>query len=530
MNEEFSIGRQKLGVLVDQSVNSSTLNWIRSLSTDTIIRDAAVGFSPNDADFKNFANKLLTGEIDVVLFFTAAGFEQFFRAAAKTIDQTRLIDSLNDIQTLAVGSLVAEKMAELGVEPAINISDGLDWRDVLVLLDKDCPVANLSVAIESTADVHGITAGLEARGASVVRVQAISFRQPDPSSPEQDILDAIEDGDLGTMLFPNPICAARFASLISGRDRPVLKRNSLELVVLAIGDETEQVLLDGGINCDVVLSDHHIRSEIENSSVYINQSLQRSRQQLSGPGSSSNDRNAPWYDSPFMKAVRREPVDVTPIWMMRQAGRYMQEYRDVRSKVDFLELCKNPQLCSEVMCTAVERLGVDAAIIFSDLLPILEPMGCELEFVKGDGPVIHNPIRNPQDIERIVALETNDELAFVMETVSQTRADLPADIPLIGFSGAPFSLASYMIEGGGTKHYAHTKRLMYADEVAWSELMSKLVRSIIIYSKGQVEAGAQCIQLFDSWAGCHATRRVRGEAKNHQRAAAKRRRAGARSP
>jgi uroporphyrinogen decarboxylase len=225
------------------------------------------------------------------------------------------------------------------------------------------------------------------------------------------------------------------------------------------------------------------------------------------PGTNPSDPNnqnakAAWYNNPFMKACRGEPTDVTPIWMMRQAGRYMSEYREVRAKTSFLELCANPQLCSEVMCTAVSRLGVDAAIIFSDLLPILVPMGMDLEFVAGDGPVIHNPLRTVADIDRVKPLHSNDELHFVMETVSQTRNDLPADMPLIGFAGAPFTLASYMIEGGSSRNYAHTKKLMYTDHGAWSQLMEHLSSSISIYLMGQIEAGAQVVQLFDSWAGC----------------------------
>jgi len=216
------------------------------------------------------------------------------------------------------------------------------------------------------------------------------------------------------------------------------------------------------------------------------------------------DPGAAWYNNPFMKACRGEPTDVTPIWMMRQAGRYMSEYREVRAQVSFLELCANPQLCSEVMCTAVSRLGVDAAIIFSDLLPILVPMGMDLEFVAGDGPVIHNPLRTVTDIDRVKPLASNDELHFVMETVALTRAELPADIPLIGFAGAPFTLASYMIEGGSSRNYAHTKKLMYTDHGAWSQLMQHLSSSISIYLKGQIDAGAQVVQLFDSWAGCLA--------------------------
>jgi uroporphyrinogen decarboxylase len=187
---------------------------------------------------------------------------------------------------------------------------------------------------------------------------------------------------------------------------------------------------------------------------------------------------------------------------MRQAGRYMPEYRRIREQHSFLELCRNPQLCSEIMCTAVERLGVDAAIVFSDLLPILEPMGMELEFAHGEGPLIHNPLRESSDVDRVVELESADALHFVMEAVRQTRADLPDHIPLIGFSGAPFTLASYAIEGGASRSYLHTKTLMYRDTAAWNELMGRLSRAVIVYLNAQIAAGAGAVQLFDSWVGC----------------------------
>jgi uroporphyrinogen decarboxylase len=207
------------------------------------------------------------------------------------------------------------------------------------------------------------------------------------------------------------------------------------------------------------------------------------------------------HNSPFLKACRREPTDFTPIWLMRQAGRYMPEYRRIRAGHSFLELCRNPQLCSEIMCTAVEFLGVDAAIVFSDLLPILEPMGMELEFAQGEGPQIHNPVRESADVDRVAELESTDALHFVMEAVRQTRADLPANIPLIGFAGAPFTLASYAIEGGASRQFLHTKTLMYRDGAAWDALMSRLARAITIYLNAQITAGAQAVQLFDSWVG-----------------------------
>jgi uroporphyrinogen decarboxylase len=154
------------------------------------------------------------------------------------------------------------------------------------------------------------------------------------------------------------------------------------------------------------------------------------------------------------------------------------------------------------MCTAVDKLGVDAAIIFSDLLPILEPMGMDLEFLPGDGPKIDNPVREASDVDRIVELENVDALSFVVDTVAQTRQDLPESIPVIGFAGAPFTLASYAIEGGASRSFLHTKTLMYREPAAWHELMQRLSRSIVLYLNAQIAAGAQAVQLFDSWVGC----------------------------
>src|SRR6266852_2281973 len=203
-----------------------------------------------------------------------------------------------------------------------------------------------------------------------------------------------------------------------------------------------------------------------------------------------------------MRACRREAVPFTPIWLMRQAGRYMQEYRDVRARVGFLELCKTPSLAAEVTVTAAERLGVDAAIIFADILLPLEPMGLQLEFTKGDGPVIHNPVRSAADVDRLHELEEVGALDFVLEAIRQTRRALRSDLPLIGFAGAPFTLASYIVEGGGSKNYVQTKSLMYNDSGAWHAMMSLISRTLVKYLNAQIAAGAQAVQLFDSWIGC----------------------------
>jgi len=203
-----------------------------------------------------------------------------------------------------------------------------------------------------------------------------------------------------------------------------------------------------------------------------------------------------------MKACRLEPVDATPIWLMRQAGRYMKEYRDLRSRVPFLELCKNPDLVSQVTVTAAKKLGVDAAIIFADLLLIVEPLGYQLTYGRAEGPVIKPALRHPADVNRLREVEPQESLGFLYDAIRQTRAELDPRTPLIGFAACPFTLASYLIEGGGSKNYRHTKALMYRDSGAWRNLMEHLARNLAKYINGQIAAGVQAVQIFDSWVGC----------------------------
>jgi uroporphyrinogen decarboxylase len=206
-------------------------------------------------------------------------------------------------------------------------------------------------------------------------------------------------------------------------------------------------------------------------------------------------------DSRFLRACRREPVDCTPVWFMRQAGRYMPEYRAVRAKHSLLEICSQPELAAEVTLQPVRAFDVDAAILFADILLPLQPMGIQLDFAAGEGPVIHNPIRTPADVDALCPVEPRESLCHVLDAVRLVRRELDGKTPLIGFAGAPFTLASYVIEGGGSRNYAKAKRFMVAEPQAWHTLMSKLTRVVADYLVAQTEAGAQAIQLFDSWAG-----------------------------
>lgn len=214
------------------------------------------------------------------------------------------------------------------------------------------------------------------------------------------------------------------------------------------------------------------------------------------------ERPNPAADSRFLRACRREPVDATPIWLMRQAGRYMAEYRALREKHTILEMIKSPELACEVTMQPIEAFDLDAAIIFADILPPLEGMGLELEFVKGEGPVLHNPVRSAADVAALRVPPPEESLPFTLEAIRLARAELdPRGIPLIGFSGAPFTLAAYAVEGGGSRNHAEVKGLMMADPAAWQSLMEKLAEVVGHYLLAQAQAGAQALQLFDSWVG-----------------------------
>jgi uroporphyrinogen decarboxylase len=217
----------------------------------------------------------------------------------------------------------------------------------------------------------------------------------------------------------------------------------------------------------------------------------------SGPG---EDRDSVLEGTRFVRACLRKPVDRTPVWFLRQAGRYMQEYRDVRKHHTLVEICKQPEIAAEVTITAAEKLGVDAAIIFADLLLPLEPMGLPFEFQAGEGPVVHHPVRSVDDVK---ALRTDraSELAYVARAIEKVATHFGDRIGVIGFCGAPYTLASYMIEGGGSRNYVYTKQMMYGDPTAWRSLLDKLVAVLTEYCRLQVQAGADVIQIFDSWVG-----------------------------
>lgn len=457
----------------------------------------------------DFANHVMTGGIDAIIFMTGVGIRHLLSEVERHVDRARLLAAISDITTIARGPKPVVVMRELGLTPTLRVPEPNTWREVLATIDGHFSVAQQTVGLQEYGLPNpSLVAGLEARGARVYPVRVYRWDLPVDLAPLEANARAIAADEIDVAMFTSShqvVNLLRVAEQLG--IRPQLESGLSRSVIASIGPTTTDTLAEFGFTADVEPEHSKMGQLVAAAAERAGELASHKRARAPATARRTTvvatpQHRGPWDDGPFMRACRLQPVERTPIWLMRQAGRYMAEYRAVREKVSFLELCKNPALCAEVMITAVRRLDVDAAIIFSDLLPILEPMGLELEFSAGDGPVIHNPLRAASDVERLRELERIEPLEYVVETVRQTRAALSDRIPLIGFAGAPFTLASYAIEGGGSRNFTHTKQLMYRDPGAWNAIMGKLARAVARYLNAQIAAGAQAVQLFDSWVGC----------------------------
>lgn len=456
----------------------------------------------------DFAHRLITGQVEIAIFLTGVGFRHLLTQIERHVDRQRFLDALSDIVTICRGPKPVVAMKEVGLTPTHRVPEPNTWRELLATIDAGIPVANQTIALQEYGKSNAsLVAGLEARGARVLSVPVYKWELPEDTGPLAENVRKLAAGEVDVVMFTS---AHQVVNLLHMAERLEVShqvREALRQTIIAsVGPTTSEMLQACDLAVDIE-PEHPKMGPLVLAAAERSPDLVARKRRIrvalaSAPKLPPLDKSAPWYDSPFMKACRREPAPHTPIWLMRQAGRYMEEYRQVRSGFTFLDLCKRPDLCAEIMLTAVNKLHVDAAIIFSDLLPILEPMGLDLEFGPGEGPMIHNPVRDAAGVERVLELENADQLDFVMETVKLTRRDLDPSLPLIGFSGSPFTLASYAIEGGSSRSYLHTKTLMYRDAGAWQALMERFVRAITLYLNAQIMAGAQCVQLFDSWVGC----------------------------
>lgn len=463
-----------------------------------------------------FAEDLLRGAVDVVIFLTGVGTRTLFAAWQTRFELPQLVAALQKTTVVARGPKPTQALRDLGVAVGITVPEPNTWRELLATLDEAAESSELSgarVAIQEygVSNDH-LVRGLTERGAIVTKVPVYRWELPDDLRPLEDAIQQVLARTVDVLLFTSSNQAYNLLEVVRRRNLEDQFRAAVaEVVIGSVGPLCTETLTELGLRVDFEPSHPKLGTLIKEGSELTPALIiaRRDRMRASArvtPATTSKAPTAPDVDalhnSVFLKACRREPVPYTPVWLMRQAGRYMQEYREVRARASFIELCKTPELAAKVAVDAQQRIGADAAILFSDILLILEPMGLGLEYVQGDGPSLSSLIRGPEDVDRLQETDPAVSLSYVMDAVRRTRAELPGNIPLIGFSGAPFTLASYVIEGGGSRNYIQTKRFMYSDKGAWDAMMDRLARAVAAYLNAQVKAGVQAVQLFDSWVGC----------------------------
>ncbi len=458
-----------------------------------------------------FADKLLAGQIDVVILMTGVGARYLLQALSTRHPLERLLAAYRSITTVARGPKPVKALRDFGLAPTITVPEPNTWHEILEELDlnaRSIPLSGRTVAVQEYGlPSHDLVKGLRQRGATVIRVPIYRWALPDDTQPLLSAIREIIDGKIQVALFTNAAQVRHLLRVASENGLEQSLREGLRGVVLAsIGPTTSEVLAECGLAADFEPTHTKMGSLVDETAAHVEALIERKTSQRSvlevRRVPKAEDRPSMRRDSVFLKACRREKTSQTPIWLMRQAGRYLPEYRRIRDKVSFLELCKRPDLVAEVTISAVEALGVDAAILFSDILLLVEPLGLALEYGSEEGPLVTGVPRGGLQVDRLAEIEPADSLAYVFEGVRLTRGCLDSRIPLIGFAGAPFTLASYIIEGGSSREFLNTKRFMYADPGAWHALLEKISRGLVKYLNGQIEAGADAVQIFDSWVGC----------------------------
>ncbi len=484
----------------------------------------------------DFGEKLLAAQVDILILLTGVGLRTLVDALETRHTRDRIVSALAGVTRVCRGPKPVAVAKALGLDPGITVPEPNTWVELLRTLDEKAPVRGRRVAVQEYGVSNlDLLQGLKERGADVLRVPVYRWALPLDLTPLRRALEEIASGRVPVVLFTNANQVENVLQVArdGGMDERV--RTALDRAVVAsVGPVASESLRNHGIAVDLEPPHPKMGPLVREASLRCHAILERKRtpsgdgsgngpgrlgSRVSAPGgavggtiaapraapsrSSAPARGIdPLADSPFLRACRKEPVATTPIWLMRQAGRYMREYRQIRGRRSFLEICRDPDLVTQITLYAVERLEVDAAIIFADLLLPVQGTGLTLAYPKGGGPSIEPPIRTPEDIDRLREPDLQESVGYVFEAIRRTRRALPPAIPLLGFAGAPFTMASYMIEGGGSTHYTKTKSFFMKDAGAWHALLETISRITIDYLRGQIAAGAQAVQVFDTWVGC----------------------------
>lgn len=472
------------------------------------MREIPLGDNPAALEF---AERLLAGEIDIAIFLTGVGVRALFQVMETRHPRAALRAALARIVTAVRGPKPLAALRDQGLEPSLQAPEPNTWRELLDVLSTRAELRGKRIALqEYGVSNRDLVSALEARGADVMMVPVYRWTLPVDREPLNEALRAIATGQADVALFTSSNQVTNVMQMADAQGLGDAVRRGLGTMVIgSVGPVCSAELRARGIPADLEPGHprlgHLIKEAALRSAAILATKRSRAavvstdsvRGRTIEPGSA---RRPQLWNHPFLKACRREAADYTPIWLMRQAGRYMPEYRRVRDRHDFIDMCTQPELAAEVTVSAVERLGVDAAIIFADILLPLIPMQVGLHYEKGDGPIVDRPVRSAADLARIPNIDVS-ALAFVGESIRLVDGAIGTKTPIIGFAGAPFTLASYLIEGGSSRQYQATKTLMYTEPETWHRLMELLVGITADYLNLQIDAGVSAVQLFDSWVG-----------------------------
>jgi len=468
---------------------------------------------PLDAlNISNFKTDIFSGKTDIFILMTGVGTRMLTELIKTETDLETYKAALKNTKIIARGPKPVAALKEIKIVPDITIKEPNTWRDILSTLDETTELKGLNIYVQE----YGITNeqfinALSERGANVKTVSIYRWGLPDDIQPLKEAINSIIQGGEDIVLFTS---SQQIVNMFDVASKEGLKSKLYDsfgnTVVGSIGPTTSETLRSFNIAVDYEPDSPKMGSLIREIARVSRDLVYKKRTALQSGIPTVNWKRTDMYwnnkrdkknTSQFIKACRLEKTDYTPIWIMRQAGRFMREYRDIRSKVSFIELCKTPEIAADVTLMAIEKLNVDAAIIFSDILLILQSLGVDLEYSKNDGPRIQRVLRSPKAVDLLLEFEP-ESMDYVYEAIKLVRSSLNPDKALIGFAGAPFTVVSYAIEGGGSKNYINTKSLMYRDPGLWNTLMIKITNATASYLNCQIEAGADAVQIFDSWVGC----------------------------
>lgn len=462
-----------------------------------------------------FGRQLLEGKIDIVILFTGIGTKILIEQLSQSFPLEAIKQAFRKASLVSRGPKPILALKDFGIEGAFMVPEPCTSNEIIEFLELGEAVilsAEKVIAVQASGEpASDLERKLSAKGCIVLPLSVYKWDLPEDLGPAKRALQGLLKGEFQAALFTNSNQVKNLFKLACQENKEKELREKLQAIQLgSIGVLTTETLEAQGLKNIWQSSHSKIGDFAKEFCLYWQKGKKTtfSKRIFSLTESEKKSIREKVSESLFMKACRREAVPHTPIWLMRQAGRYMQEYRHLRDKMSFLELCKNSDLAAEVTLFAADKINADAAIIFSDILLIVESMGLPLRYGAGEGPEIPDKVDSETSIDQLREIQPED-MSPTLEAISIVRRSLPDSKALLGFCGAPFTLASYILEGGSSKLFLKTKKLMYSQPRAWNKLMGKLSRGLADFLNAQIDAGADAVQIFDSWVGCLSSEEYR---------------------